>query len=372
MRAGVAIAMTVVVLAAAASATAQSGLQLPVPERPTADDLLSWQNASGDGQGPLPGAGACNSAAEQPLSFPRDDGPHEDAYFEWWFWNGHLRSSNGRRYAFIVYFLARPWLGAYGVDYSLLDLQDHRFHYGREALVAPPSSSNGQLRLVGVHASVRGSGGHDVVRLEIDGAVLHLDMRASKPPMPMFGDGSDTFYCNSSHYYARSRMATTGTVRLGDTKQHVQGLGWFDHQWGFLPALFAARWQYLQLQLDDGRDIFLGKLAFPPGREDFTMYVGAISRPDGSVRALHRGDFTIRQTGVWRRDATCSYPVDLEVTVGAEHFRIRPALRNTELRATGPELAVWPENPVYWDGETVVSGDAVGRGWLDLAKYCAA
>jgi predicted secreted hydrolase len=33
---------------------------------------------------------------------------------------------------------------------------------------------------------------------------------------------------------------------------------------------------------------------------------------------------------------------------------------------------LWPEWPAYWDGPIEVSGDATGRGWLDLTHYCLA
>lgn len=53
-------------------------------------------------------------------------------------------------------------------------------------------------------------------------------------------------------------------------------------------------------------------------------------------------------------------------------LRIGPALDSTELRAlrTPAVYALWPGWPLTWDGETVVSGDAAGQGWLDLGHYC--
>jgi predicted secreted hydrolase len=262
-----------------------------------------------------------------------------------------------------------------GVDYTLLDIDRHKFHYGREPLIvgAPDGSPNG-VSLRGDHVAALGDNGRDTVSLDLDGYQLNVNLRQTKPPALMFGDGFATFYCNSSHYYARTRMTVTGTLTGPDGRARVRGQGWFDHQWGFLPALSAARWQYAQMQLADGRDIFLGHLTFPPGRADFREDLGIISDRQGHVTTLHHGDFTITPTGYWRRDATCAYPVELSVTVNAEHFTIRPTVRDAELRATGSpaELALWPENPVYWDGETVIGGDATGRGWLDLAKYCNA
>jgi hypothetical protein len=43
-------------------------------------------------------------------------------------------------------------------------------------------------------------------------------------------------------------------------------------------------------------------------------------------------------------------------------------MQETEVRAERwPEMfALWPAWPVYWDGPTTITGDARGRGWLDL------
>ena len=82
----------------------------------------------------------------------------------------------------------------------------------------------------------------------------------------------------------------------------------------------------------------------------------------------------MRPTRYWRRDSTCSYPVEWDVDVKGLRLHVRPSLEHTELRATRwPEMyALWPEWPAYWTGETLVSGDATGRGWLENAGYCLA
>jgi predicted secreted hydrolase len=152
----------------------------------------------------------------------------------------------------------------------------------------------------------------------------------------------------------------------------VSGATNFDRQWGFNVALEVTNTNYFTAQLDDGRDIFVGIVRLRENGEEATLYLGSISDAAGHVTTLHRGDFKVTPTGYWQRDPGCAYPVDYDIEVAGMHLHIRPSVQASEVRATPnwPQMLVlWPW-AVYWDGETQVSGDASGRGWLDLAKYC--
>jgi len=101
---------------------------------------------------------------------------------------------------------------------------------------------------------------------------------------------------------------------------------------------------------------------------------GYISDADGNVTTLRHGDFTATPTRFWRRDATCEYPVDWDVDLGGIHLHAQSVLDGAEMRPTKhPEvLVLFPSYAVpFWDGETVVSGDGTGRGWVDVTHYCA-
>jgi predicted secreted hydrolase len=169
-------------------------------------------------------------------------------------------------------------------------------------------------------------------------------------------------------------MAITGTVTAPGSASPVRvtGSGYFEHAWGFLPALDAANWDLFALQLDDGRDLYLAQMRDRPTSQ-FTLDFGAISNQAGRVTTLHRADFSVTPTGYWQRDATCRYPVDYDLDVRGLHLHIHPVIQAQELRATR-----WPQlyavgissPPVYWDGEVTVTGDATGRGYLDMARFC--
>jgi hypothetical protein len=54
------------------------------------------------------------------------------------------------------------------------------------------------------------------------------------------------------------------------------------------------------------------------------------------------------------------------------HLHAHASVDGQELRSTRtPEMVVlWPNWALAWDGETLISGDARGRGWLDMLGYC--
>ena len=68
--------------------------------------------------------------APVPVSFPRDDGPH-DTNVEWWYFTGHLLTEEGDRYGFeYVTFRARnDDLEGYVSHFAITDNPRRQFHY---------------------------------------------------------------------------------------------------------------------------------------------------------------------------------------------------------------------------------------------------
>lgn len=367
-------ALLVLVGLATAPSEARAQLGIPIPQGVTAEDVLSTENGTGNAGGVVPGAGACDSAARRNLAFPADDAPHPDALEEWWFWTGRLKTSDGRRLAFMAYFLSRGASGPYLADAAISDLDTGSFRPSREPLVVgAPGSSVGGFALRAPQVTASGGDGRDRLRIAIAGETLTLRLRAIKPVADVFGGGSVNAYCNRAYYYARPRLAVRGHLASANgSRKRVRGAAFFDHAWGFFPALAVARWQYVQLRLEDGTDALLGRVEVGSGAA--ALNVGMVSDRHGRVRTLDPDDFELAPVAVWQRDATCSYPIAFRVTLDGHSYTVRAAINNAEFGATLSPLAqaLWPETPSYWDGPAVVSGDQPGVGWIDLGRYCAA
>ncbi len=350
-------------------------LGVPVPAHVTPHEVLGTTSENGDGNGVVPGTGACDSAPLAAVALPKDDGPH-DTYIEWWWWYGNFSVPDGRTFAYMVFFGSKPWAKTSYTDITLTDLSTGTFHYDRQPLiVGNPMSMNPGVSLRAGHAIASAADGHDNLRFEIDGYDVELTLDATRPAVVELGDGHTTLYCNSLYNYSRSRMRTVGWLRDAGRLLPVHGSSHFVHNWGFAPGFEIARYDHFTFSLADGRDVYAVRLrAGRSERNDATFVLGSVTDEHGHVTQLHRGDFTMTATRSWRRDATCRYPIEWDLRVLDERFHIRPSVVNSELRSLrSPAMfALWPEWPAYWTGATQVSGSGTGQGWMEHAGYCAA
>jgi predicted secreted hydrolase len=140
-----------------------------------------------------------------------------------------------------------------------------------------------------------------------------------------------------------------------------------DREWN-TSALGAGLvgWDWMALQLDDGRDLMLYQLRRADGTAD-RFSGGSLVQVDGSSRRLGLGEFRIdvRETWTSPRDGT-RYPSRWRVTVPSEalELEIVPRLADQEL-----VLAVR-----YWEGAVRIEGRAGGLpiggvGYVELVGY---
>ena len=74
---------------------------------------------------------------------------------------------------------------------------------------------------------------------------------------------------NASHYYSLTRMPTRGTLVVDGERYEVTGESWMDHEFGtsFLEAEQQG-WDWLSIQLDEGRELMLYQLRRSDGTRD--------------------------------------------------------------------------------------------------------
>lgn len=308
-----------------------------------------------------------------PLQFPRDDSSHPGNFVEYWQWWLHLRASNGRRYGAVVVFFEFPAssaLDAAGVgirrtDVRLTDLSTDRVYSSSkwyDGTPAPSVPDGFDLASLGQRA--RGGNGNDRLHIAIHGFSLDLRTRGTRAPIPV-GEPNGVNRIDPAEMlqiYDRWRMPTRGTISHRGRTLPVTGTSWFEHGWGNGFSLVAVQWDYFQLQLADGRDILVAQVRHAADTPNFA-YVGGIRSRSGKLTRLHEGDFTIRPTGTWRRDATCSYPSGWIITIRRQRFVVTPTPRDQEVRSLYGS---------FWDGETAVTGAARGVGIAELLNLCYA
>jgi predicted secreted hydrolase len=171
---------------------------------------------------------------------------------------------------------------------------------------------------------------------------------------------------NASYYYSLTHMATQGAIELGGQRYAVRGLSWMDHEFGssaIEPGV--AGWDWLGLQLSDGRDLAYARVRNADG--SYGLALGALFAADGSKLDLASDAITLEVLETWRSPHSgVEYPSSwrLRAPVAGLDVRITPWLADQEL-----PLAV-----LYWEGAVKVEGTAGGRpiggnGYVELTGY---
>ena len=339
-----------------------------------------------------------------PIVLPRDDAPH-DRLTEWWYYTGHLRSQDGRRFGF-EYVIFRAERGAFPTSWvshlAITDEAAGAFHYGQRLEVGPGvDRSAGDGAPVGFDLSIagaeptqpagppplpwtmNGSNGNDrlVAQMTTQEAVaagspgglgLDLALLATEPAVLHNGNGWVDFGpAGGSYYYSRPSMSAGGSLVLDGQELQVAGSAWFDHQWGDFISVGGGGWDWFAVNLVDRTDLTLSLVRAADG--SYSLIYGTLVDADGTVRTLGRDAFTVAVTGQWKSPATgAEYPAGWTIEVPAEHLEIQltPTVANQELdtRAT--------TGVIYWEGSQVVRATRAGlpvggEGYVELTGYAS-
>ncbi len=377
----------------------------PTRMRPVLLPLSAVLVLAGCGGGPAP-VGASVSVAEamagdtvgydradrvRDFVFPADHGPHPGFKAEWWYVTGNVRATDGTGRRFGIQFtvfrsaLTPDTAAARGSGWATNQLymahtaigdiagqrffNAERFSRGAAGLAGatadPVSAFLGSERL-------DATGTADAafpMRLQgdADGATFDLTARPLKPivfqgdrglSQKGAGDG------NASYYYAQTRMATTGTVTVGDEAIPVEGLTWLDREWS-TSALGAGQvgWDWFALHLDDGRDLMLYQLRQSDGTKD-PLSKGSLIGVDGAKTPLSSSQYELTPLDTWTSDSGGAYPTRWRLRVPSQglDLEVTAALEASELDAT----------ILYWEGAVDVGGTATGVGFLEMTGYADA
>jgi len=346
----------------------------------------------------LPSAAPVQPADPIRIAFPRDDGPH-DRLTEWWYYTGHLRAVDGRRFGFeaVVFRAARGAVpAAWAAHLALTDGEGERFLYAQRSEIGAqvdhsprdaagsPTGFDLQVGLLGGAAApwqLAGSNGVDRIvaalapsEAALAGAEFGLDLALESTKTAALHD-LDGFVdfgpAGSSYYYSRTRLAVTGELELDGARLAVDGIAWFDHQWGDFVSVGGGGWDWFAINLDDGRDLTLS-IVRDAALEPVVQYGTLVGTTDATT-ALGPDDFHVRANGLWTSTATGrTYPSGWTVAFGDSEIALGPVLLDQELdtRAT--------TGVIYWEGAQTVTlrhpsapGDPLvgGEAYVEITRY---
>lgn len=299
------------------------------------------------------------------VSLPADDAAH-DNYTEWWYYSGHLRTQDGRRFSFhYVIFVINRMAGHTVAHASFIDHDSGRHYMAQQRTAGKPSEDLADgFDFNFNNWRMAGSDGIDQVALDTPDFSLNLALENVNPPVLHGRTGLLDFkQAGTSYYYSRARMNVTGTAGLAGNSQLVSGEAWFDHQWGDF-RVTALAWNWFAVQLDDGRDLMLFELFTPEG--DNVARYGTLSGKGMADVILEEDDFIVDVNATWYSEQTrITYPMGWRVRVPGQAIDIalEAVIRNAEFDGRDTSYLI------YWEGPVDVSGTHGGLGYIEMSGY---
>ena len=320
------------------------------------------------------------------FSFPRDHGSHEEFKTEWWYFTGHLRTVDGKRYGFEVTFF-RVGVQADGAQtspwdlrhialahFALTDIDGRRFRYyeklnRQSPFTASSSTRNFDVFNEGWRATTTADGNWRLVAREGPDSI---DLRlVSRKPPAIHGERGISVKAEgegyASHYYSMTRLEVSGSVN----GRRCNGLAWMDHEFGSSQLRETQRgWDWFSLQLDNDSELMLYVIRRADGTPDVTSS-GSLVTPDGTVIHISRDQMKITPRRTWRSARSgASYPMGWDVAIPGLGIalRVEPVMDEQEL-VTERSTRV-----TYWEGAVDVTGryrnvGVRGAGYVEMTGY---
>jgi predicted secreted hydrolase len=326
--------------------------------------------------------------------FPRDHGSHPSYRTEWWYYTGHLHTTNGRSFGFELTFFRRgvspediktmpsKWSlhHIYLAHFAVTDITGKRFHFSeklsREGL-GKAGADESRLRVWidkwSAEAEPDPAGVHTLVAHDETHA-LTLRLEPAKPPVAhgaagISQKGKDV--SQASHYYSFTRLSTTGSLTIDGEQFEVSGTSWMDHEFGS-SELGAEQvgWDWFSIQLDDNTELMLYGMRLNDGSTDLASS-GTVISSDGRTQHLEVTDFQIESTATWTSpESKATYPARwrLKFPLLDLVLDVVPLVADQELRTSRSTMVS------YWEGAVAVTGTkqgqpVKGQGYVELTGY---
>ena len=133
-------------------------------------------------------------------------------------------------------------------------------------------------------------------------------------------------------------MPTRGALVVDGERYEVSGESWMDHEFGtsFLEAEQQG-WDWLSIQLDEGRELMLYQLRRSDGTRD-PRSSGTLVDARGRTTHLAAADFTLTAGRPFRAPSGATYPVVWHVSLPAQQITldVSTPLENQELATLAP------------------------------------
>ncbi|GIW22942.1 MAG: hypothetical protein KatS3mg068_1949 [Candidatus Sericytochromatia bacterium] len=286
----------------------------------------------------------------KPISFDEDQGEHKSKFTEWWYYNGHLNTDDGKKYGYELCFF-RVATFIYFAHIAITDENNQKFYYERKFY--SPKIVKTDNKKANVIFDKNGMIQTDKFSYKIFGEVkgfqFNLNLKMNKEPLLINGNGLiDMPEGKDSYYYSLTKLETTGFLIENGVRKNVKGQSWFDHQWGNFYVMRVG-WDWFSFQMEDNTEYNLFSFR---NKKDQTLkqYVNVLN---SNNKSDHSVGFNIQRLDWW----TSPFTNDLYVTKWKIDI---PQRKETFIvTAVHPGQEVFPIKkydiaPSYWEGKCYV------------------
>ena len=277
-------------------------------------------------------------ATDSLITFPRDSGAHNDAIEEWWYFNGHVKDQNNKRYGIIICFFKNG-----NLYYGITDESNGKFYGGvtKGILIA----SNEKMDLsIGKNSWAETKQGTFILHVGDGDSYLDLQMTSEKPPLYIGGLGLIPMgHAGTSYYYSLTKLEVKGRLKIDD-ETTIHGIGWIDKQWGDWNNEGYRSWDWFSIQLENNEELNVFKI--------YDLNTGEPINPQ--INIMHKDNktevitsFAVTALEQWTDPATGrKFPQKWKLTIPE---------KNIELIITSTldnQLII----PTLWEGSCTVTG----------------
>jgi predicted secreted hydrolase len=327
-------------------------------------------------------------------AFPRDHGSHDEFRTEWWYYTGNLATNDGRPFGYQLTFFRRSipleqvktlpsrWsiTQLYLAHFAVTDLKIGRFHVFEKLSRAGVGKAGAEAERLHVWIdqwraqSSQAEVGSQTLQASDGDLEIDLTVVPEKAPVIHGKGGVSRKGAESgqaSHYYSLTRLATSGTIRLGNESFNVTGTSWMDHEFGSADlGKDLVGWDWFSIQLADHTELMLYRMRRSDGSPD-SVSSGTFIDHDGRAQHLTLAEFMLEPLTTWTSPASkARYPSTWRLSIPSKGLSLALVPRMTEQELTTNRST----QVTYWEGAIEASGTLegkpiAGRGYMELTGY---
>jgi predicted secreted hydrolase len=193
---------------------------------------------------------------------------------------------------------------------------------------------------------------------------LELTFKPLKPAVLHGGHGVvDKGNGLANYYMSYTRLAASGTISFEGKKKEVEGIAWFDHEYGYMDGVTRRGWDWYSIQLDDNTEYMIYAISRPDHTKEASSRACKIDQA-GAELCIPFSDVRVDPLGFWQSPATkAQYPSGWHMVIGqfGLDVDILPTAADQEFRFM---------NRAYWEGSCKVIGKpANGLSYTELVGY---